>query len=56
MRGDKVSASGDEQVVELIHDEFLHAFHRILEFGVGSVSPKVGFSHLCSDELKKWHD
>ena len=33
--------SGDKQVVELIHDELLHAFQGILELGVGGVSPHV---------------
>lgn len=47
------NVSDDEQVVELIHDEFLHAFHGILELGVGGVSPHVTFSHLCCDELNK---
>lgn len=51
-----MSVSGDEQVVELIHDEFLHAFHGVVELGVGSVPPEVCFSHLCGDELKKRHD
>jgi hypothetical protein len=53
VRCGKVDVSEDEQVVELIHDEFLHAFHGILELGVGRVSPHVGFSHLYRDELKK---
>lgn len=41
VRSGKVSVSDDEQVVELVHDKFLHAFHGIVELGVGSVSPNV---------------
>lgn len=46
--------SDDKQVVELVHDELLHALHGILELGVGGVSPDVGFPHLCGDELGHW--
>lgn len=48
-----MNAQWDEQVVEFIHDEFLHALDRILEFCIGGISPNVGLSHLCGDELGK---
>ena len=56
MRGASVSVSGDEQVVELIHDEFFDAFHCIVKLDVGRASPNICFSHFCGDELEKRHD
>ena len=41
------------QVVEFVHDQFLHAFHGVVELGVGGVAPEIRFSHLGRDKLRE---
>ena len=42
----------DALVIQPVHDELLHALHRIVERGVRDVSPDVGLAHLMRDELR----
>lgn len=39
------------QIIQSIHDQFLYRFHSIIEFGVGTRSPDVRFTHAQGDEL-----
>ena len=55
-RSEKTSTTGHVrclQVVKFVHDELLHAFHRVVKLGVGSTAPDVRFSHLGSNKLRK---